>query len=117
MRVLLKKDSRWSLPTKDVKRVALGVMEEMGFPDNAELSVMLAGKRKAKSLNLQYRKMSYVPQVLAFSQDREKGSEGMLLLGDVVICLPLLREEAIRENRLIMEVLRDWLRHGVGNLR
>jgi len=115
-RVFIKKDPRWSLSVKEVRRMTKEVLSEFLSSGWIELSVLFVGKRKAKELNRDYRKMDYVPQVLAFPQDEKEMADGWRRLGDVVICLPFLREEAIVENRLLMEVLEDWLRHGIKNL-
>ncbi len=115
-RVFVKKDPRWSLSVKEVRKIAKKLLSEFLSSGRIELSVLFVGKRKAKKLNQNYRKMDYVPQVLAFPQDGEEMADGWKRLGDVVICLPLLREEAIVENRFLMEVLENWLRHGIKNL-
>jgi rRNA maturation RNase YbeY len=116
IKVLVKKDPRWSLSVKEVRELAKKVLVEFLDEGNVELSVLFVGKRKAKKLNQDYRKMNYVPQVLSFGQDEKAMADGWRRLGDIMICLPLLREEAIVENRLLMEVLEDWLRHGIKNL-
>ncbi len=116
VKVLIKKDPRWSLSVKEVRKMSEGILREFIKSGQVELSILFVGKRKAKKLNEDYRKMDYVPQVLAFPQNEKGMADGWDRVGDVVICLPLLREEAIVENRLLMEVLKDWLRHGIKNL-
>ena len=112
LRVLVKKDPRWPIKPALVRSLALKVLKEKGI-SKGELSVFLVGSRKAKELNQVHRKQNYVPQVLAFPVSKEMPGN---FLGDVVICLPLLRQEAVWQNRLLEGVLEDWLRHGVGNL-
>ena len=115
--ILIKKDPRWSLGGREIARLANEVLVEMGLGgDEVELSILFVGQRKAKQLNVNYRQMDYVPQVLAFPMSREKDSDGVVRLGDVVICWPLLQKEMIIENKSFEEVVESWLRHGIGNL-
>lgn len=99
--VLIKHRRNWGLDEAVVRERALMVLEELG-QKNAELSLMFVGRQEAKKLNIKYRQMDYVPQVLAFPMERE----GML--GDVVICTPKFKREKAN--------LDDWLKHGIGNL-
>lgn len=117
VKVLIKKDPRWSLEGKKIGQLAAKIVAEHGFGGKeVELSIMLVGKRKAKTLNQDYRKMDYIPQVLAFPLSLEKDEDGVVRIGDVVICWPLLQAEMIRENKSFWKVMEEWLRHGIGNL-
>lgn len=117
VKVLVRKDPRWSLPGRKISKLAVEIMEELGWRDvEVELSLLFVGRRKAKKLNQDYRKMEYTPQVLAFPMSKEADVNGVVLLGDVVICWPLLQQEMIMENKSFWEVMEAWLRHGIGNL-
>lgn len=110
--VWVKKDPRWYISNGTIRSIVHDILRTKGLK-KAELSVVLVGRRKALMLNKQYRKQEYVPQVLAFPV--AKNIPGTIL-GDVIICLPLLRLEAIRENREIDTILAEWLTHGITNL-
>jgi len=99
--VLVKHRNNWGLEEEKVVTTAKGILKEFGI-DGAELSLVFVGRKEAKSLNIKYRKMDYVPQVLAFPMDKE----GML--GDIVICTQKLKREKAS--------LEEWIRHGVQNL-
>ena len=112
--VLVKKDPRWTVKPSQVRRIAKVILAEEGYRLGI-LSIMLVGKRKARGLNIKWRGQDYIPQVLAFP-----ASEQAMVtksLGDVVLCLPLLREEAVRKNSCWETILEDWLRHGIKSLK
>lgn len=99
--VLIKHRQNWGLNEEEVRGTALGVLKEMGLK-KVELSLFFVGREEARKLNIDYRQMDYVPQVLAFPMSKA----GML--GDVVICTPKLKREKAS--------LEEWIRHGVKNL-
>ncbi len=114
--VLITHNSGWGFSTKVVKQIASEELRKVYFGEKALLSIMFVGKSRAKKYNIDYRNMTYVPQVLGFPMGGQVDLDGYVRLGDILICSPLLKEEAIRQNRKMIDVLRDWLTHGVGNL-
>lgn len=115
MNILIKKDPRYPLNLKNIRLKAKEILKAFGLSDKTELSIIFVGKRKAKQLNEDYRKMDYVPEVLAFPMN-ERGPDGVLRLGDVMICFPLARDRAFRRERLVEEIVFELLEHGIGNL-
>lgn len=115
MKILIKKDPRYSLDLREIRQITRRILAEYDLPKNLELSLNLVGKRKAKSLNEDYRNKDYVPKVLSFPMN-EKTPEGKFVLGDIVICFPLAREEARKRQRLVNEIIEELLIHGVENL-
>lgn len=111
----VKKDPRYRVKTQFIKETAQGILAGFGLTNKIQLGVVITGSRKAKQLNQTYRKMDYIPEVLSFSYNEEM-PKGEFFLGEVVICFPLAREKAIRENQEIEEAISDLLRHGIGNL-
>ncbi len=57
------------------------------------LTVRLVGKAEGKSLNQTYRHKDYATNVLTFQYDAMAQDAG-LIMGDVVICTPVLKQEA-----------------------
>ena len=114
MKVLVNKDPRYHIDLRRVRQEVAAILAEMGYEDG-EVGVIFVGRRKAKRLNQDYRQMDYIPAVLSFGQGGDKRG-GRRLLGDVMICWPEVREQAIRENAPLEDVLRELLRHGLGNL-
>lgn len=115
-RVLIKHPVNWGLDDLTVEKYSRELLKEFRFDENTELSVVFVGRKKAKNLNQKYRKKDYVPQVLGFPMDIEKESDGYRHLGDIVICSPKLKYEAVFQKKNKNEILRDWLKHGLENL-
>ncbi len=115
--ILIRHNSRWGLSTKKVREMAHIAVREQFFGEKATVSILFCGSRVALKYNIDYRGMDYVPQVLGFPTEETKVEvDGYVYLGDILICTPLLKEEAILQNRKIEAILMDWLRHGVSNL-
>lgn len=115
MKILIKKDPRYLLKLKKIRSTTREILESLKVGDDVELSLNFVGIRKAKKLNQDYRKMEYIPEVLAFPMN-EKCPDGLVRLGDVVICFPLVREQAMKRDRMIEEIIKELLEHGIGNL-
>lgn len=97
--------------------MALRALRKRGFnPEKVELSIYFVGVKKAKELNIKYRQMDYIPQVLGFPMSKKVDADGMIRLGDIVICNSKLKYEAKFQKKTITEILEFWLLHGVDNL-
>ena len=113
--VLLKHPNNWGLQSRLVEKTAEEVLKKKKL-NSIELSVIFVGKKRAKDLNLKYREKSYVPQVLGFPMSREPDSDGMIRLGDIVICTQKLKYETGFQKKSISVILKEWIEHGVDNL-
>lgn len=81
---------------KLVTKVANMVLEEEGFREEAEISVVFVDDGKINQLNKQYRQVDSPTDVLSFAMQEGvpmPDREGELVLGDVVISL----ETAVRQ--------------------
>ena len=115
--ILIKHPRNWGLKEKEVRAVTRGVLRDLGFRENGvELSIIFVGKVRAKKLNRQYRKMDYVPQVLGFPMSKVADSDGLIRLGDIVICTTKLKYEAKFLKKDLDMTLGEWMIHGVENL-
>ena len=115
--ILIKHNKNWGLSEDLVCRLAQKALRERKIDEESvELSIYFVGPKKAKELNIKYRQMSYIPQVLGFPMSKEKDSDGMIRLGDIVICNSKLKYEAKFQHKSINEILEFWLLHGVDNL-
>lgn len=115
MPIEVKKDPRYRVKKSFLKKACLQILKNLGVRQEVSVGIVLVGKRKAQSLNQEYRKQDYVPLVLSFPY-RQDMPDSNYLLGEVVICFPLVREKAIRENQTIEKALVELLDHGLKNL-
>jgi rRNA maturation RNase YbeY len=114
--ILINHNKNWGLQSRLVEELANKALEEKGFKKNVELSIYFVGRKKAKDLNISYRKMSYIPQVLGFPMSKEIDADGKIRLGDIVICTQKLKYEVKFQKSNVDTVLYSWLVHGVENL-
>lgn len=61
--------------------------------DDAELLIRLVDRRESRQLNARYRHVDKATNVLAFPADLPE-ELGLTLLGDIIICAPIVIQEA-----------------------
>ena len=66
---------------------------------NAEISVRLVGRAEGRKLNAQYRGKDYATNVLSFPAAPAAANDDSTPLGDLVICPPVLRAEALEQRK------------------
>jgi len=83
-----------------------------------ELSIVLVGPEKIRNLNRKYRHKNKITDVLAFGKTDEFLSfpEEKLELGEIVICLQKVKENAKRFNSTFKKELVQVLIHGILHL-
>ncbi len=107
------------LTRKKIEGLCRKVIKSFEFTTEVELSVVFVGVKKAKKLNIEYRKMDYIPQVLGFPNSKDTDPDGLVRLGDVVICSQKLKDEVklkMNKGKNMQKILEEWLKHGVENL-
>ena len=90
----IKSGSTYRFNRRLLRRKIERFLKRIGL-DNVEVSLNFVGQRKMRQLNRQFRNWDKVSNILSFSQQEPHSPEGILLLGDVVICYPKAQEEAI----------------------
>lgn len=70
------------------------------------LSLRFAGREEARELNRRFRRRRYVPNVLTFGYPESRSA-------DVVICTPVVREEARAQRKSFADHLSHMLVHAV----
>ncbi|HOZ81023.1 MAG TPA: rRNA maturation RNase YbeY [Candidatus Woesebacteria bacterium] len=113
--VLIRHPKNWGLNEDLVLKYAQEALKKRGL-EGVILSIYFVGQKKAKELNIQYRQKSYIPQVLGFPMDRTAEADGLIRLGDVVICSQKVKYEMKFLKKTEAEILAEWLLHGVDNL-
>jgi len=81
----------------------------------AELTVRLVDKQESRQLNSRYRGQDRPTNVLSFPADLPPGID-LPLLGDIVICAPLVGEEAKVQNKPAQSHWAHLVIHGVLHL-
>jgi len=114
--ILINHKKNWGLEEDLVLKLAQKALQEKGFNKDIELSIYFVGRKVARDLNINYRNMTYVPQVLGFPMSKEKDIDGKIRLGDIVICTQKLKYEVKFQKSTLEKILYDWLIHGLDNL-
>lgn len=82
---------------------------------DTELTIRLVDEKESADLNQQYRHKSGPTNILSFPFDPPPGMD-MELLGDLVVCVPVIQQEAINQNKLINHHWAHIIIHGVLHL-
>ena len=81
----------------------------------AELTVRIVGCDESRDLNSRYRGKDHPTNVLSFPAELPEGID-LPLLGDIVICAPLVAEEAARQGKSLSDHWAHLVIHGVLHL-
>ena len=66
---------------------------------DSELTIRLVDETEGRELNHTYRQRDYATNVLSFPADVPDGLLDIPLLGDLVICAPVVEREALEQNK------------------
>lgn len=66
---------------------------------DSELTIRLVDEAEGRELNHTYRQRDYATNVLSFPADVPVGLLDIPLLGDLVICAPVVEREALEQNK------------------
>jgi probable rRNA maturation factor len=92
------------------------LLENLNLPD-AELSVLFIGNRAMRTLNRQYRDKDRTTDVLSFSlREGRFGGVQPNMLGDIVISVPVARQQAVDAGITLHQELERLLVHGLLHL-
>jgi len=81
-------------------RWALAVLEHLGERGSFEVSVRLVDEEEGLALNRDFRGKPYATNVLSFPTDVPK-HRGPRLLGDIALCAPVVKREAIEQAKTL----------------
>ncbi len=119
LKLEVKADSRYRFNRKKIREGVLKLLTEQGIKQPVELSLLVVGERKIKDLEKRYFGEEKVTDVLSFPQMEGQnipGEENILTLGDVVVCYPQAKRQALKFNRLLDDEIEFLVNHGVLHL-
>ena len=89
---------RAGLPAaQTLRRIAEAALRTCGR--EAALSIRLVDEPEGRTLNRDYRHKDYATNVLSFPADVPEGLLDIPLLGDLVICVPVVEREAAEQGK------------------
>ena len=86
-----------------------------GFNQDTEIVVRIVDEQESAELNEQYRHKPGPTNILSFPVDVPDGIE-LNLLGDLVICAPVLEKEAVEQHKPLTDHWAHIIVHGVLHL-
>lgn len=115
------KQSNYPVGTARLKKKLADFFVKKGIVSNAEVSIAIVGENKMLDISKKYLGDNKVHNVLSFTPDEARERfvyppDGTLHLGEIVICYPLVFEEAKKENRLIEDKVYELIEHGAKHL-
>jgi probable rRNA maturation factor len=113
-------DSRYSFDRKMVREALLKTLEEQEmFKGAVKISLSVVGERKIRELEKKYFGEDKVTDVLSFPlEEGEAMPEDVdgINLGDIVICYPQAKRQAMQWNRIVDEEMEFLACHGLLHL-
>ena len=105
-----------SLGQPDFQQIQLWVNTALeDYDQDTEIVVRIVDERESAELNEQYRHKSGPTNILSFPVDLPELIE-LDLLGDLVICAPVLEKEALEQDKLLVHHWAHIIVHGVLHL-
>lgn len=113
-------DSRYQFDRKRVRAALEKVLKEQGMTEGTvKISLSVVGDRKIRELEQKYFHQDIVTDVLSFpleEGDTMPEDEDGLNLGDIVVCYPQAKRQALQWNRLVDEEVEFLACHGLLHL-
>ena len=114
--VSINSDSRYPVDRSSIRSVVRDVLSRYNITGDCEIDVSIVGRRKMTSLNQKYKGKDGATDVLSFplmeGDDSQSSPDGVLRLGDVVVCYPIAVEYALKRQMLVDRVIGELVEHG-----
>lgn len=91
-------------------------LDSQSLGDDTEILIRLVDSTESADLNQQYRHKSGATNILSFPFDAPAGMEMDHVLGDLILCVPLIIDEAKAQNKLALHHWAHITIHGVLHL-
>ncbi|HEX2196265.1 MAG TPA: rRNA maturation RNase YbeY [Actinomycetota bacterium] len=96
--------------------LARHVLESEEVDSSAELSILFVGRDHIRRLNARYAGDDYATDVLAFPMTEDDEDDDPLMVGDVVVCPEVARDNAEKAGTTLERELQTLLVHGTLHL-
>lgn len=121
IKVSVSKQSNYPVGATVIKKRLSAFLQKQGIVSEAEVSVAIVGEKKMMEIGSKYLKDKKLHNVLSFTPNETKENfvfppDGIIHLGEIVICYPLAVKESGEENILINERVCDLVEHGALHL-
>lgn len=120
IKVLVKKQGNYPVKTPVVKKALQKFFADEGVVSDAFVSVAIVGETKMLSLAKKYYKDQKLHNVFSFVESEVSGfkypATAGINLGEIVVCYPVVVDEANKEGKLIEEKVLELVLHACEHL-
>lgn len=121
VKVSVVKQSNYPVGAAKIKKMLADFLVGQGIVSDAEVSVAIVGEKKMLELGRTYLKDRVLHNVLSFTPTEVKRkfvypADGLLHLGEIVVCYPKVVEESKYEDVLIDDKVYELVEHGALHL-
>jgi probable rRNA maturation factor len=115
--LLIKNFTKNKLNQKYLNKVAKEALKAAKFKKSVEISLVVVGEKRIKSLNKKYRKINKITDVLSFGNEEFVSMPNKIIyLGEIFICYPQAVRQAKQKNNTVKKELAILLIHGILHL-
>jgi len=127
IKVSVIKQSNYPVSVTVIKKKLSAFLQKKGIVSDAEISVTIVGEKKMMNIGAKYLKDKKLHNVLSFTPGEERfvygkaasfayPPDGIIHLGEIIVCYPKAVEESKGENVLIDEKVYELIEHGAMHL-
>jgi len=121
IKVYVTKQSNYPIGATKIKTSLRKFLEENGIVSDTVVYVNLVGEKAMKTLSRKYlEEEDKLHNVLSFPESETKKKfvypEDSIRLGEIVLCYPVVVDEAKRDDMLIDDKVRELVEHGAMHL-
>ncbi len=121
VKVSVSKQSNYPVGANVVKKRLSLFLQKRGIVSPAEVSVAIVGEKKMMEIGNKYLRDKKLHNVLSFTPNETKEKfvfppDGIIHLGEIVVCYPLAVKESGEENVLIDDRICELAEHGALHL-
>lgn len=125
--ILIKNFTSYKFDRRYLDKIAERTLRVIGIKKSAEISLVIAGEKRIKSLNKKFRGIDKITDVLSFGNEEAENRFGkyakfvnppgdILYLGEIFICYPQAEKQATQKNHSVKKELSILLIHGILHL-
>lgn len=121
IKVSILKQANYPVKSSTIKQKLSEFFTKKGIVSDAEVSIAIVGESKMLSIGKKYLGDKKIHNVFSFTPDEVKTSfvmppDGIIHLGEIIVCYPVALKEAKAENVLIEKKVYDLIEHGAMHL-
>jgi len=116
--ILIKNFTKNKLNKKHLNKIAEKTLEVAKFKKPTEISLVITGEKRIKSLNKKYRKIDKRTDVLSFGNEEldNNSINKTIYLGEIFVCYPQVVKQAKQKRHSVKKELAILLIHGILHL-